>query len=516
MLLERFLHWAKVSPEATALVCWEQQVSYGTLLARARAVAEHLGAAGVGPNARVALQLEKSEHAVVALLGVLLTGAAYVPVDPRASTERVARILLDSDPHALIFGAPFLEHLGARAPERILAIPRKFVTQGTYANCHSLDLTVESSLPFAPRPTSPESPAYLLYTSGSTGQPKGVELSHLAARTFVDWAAQCFDIGPTDHLTSFAPLSFDLSIFDLFVSLSTGAKVTLVPPEMLLRPRELTRKLRTWQITTLYAVPSTVQLLVTEGQATSLELPELRRVLYAGEPFPVKRLIGAMRALSRARFYNLFGPTETNVCSYHAFTEPPDDDATDVPIGRACEHLHLELCDENGRPVKAGEPGELCVSGPTVMNGYFRNPDANAQAFMIGETANGTTLRLYRTGDYAKRDSEGRYWFLGRRDRQVKRRGYRIELGELEAALLRYPGVREAATYAERAGDETRIHAVVVPEPGVTVSPLKLRAHCGSTLSPYLVPDSVRIAVNLPRTLTGKLDYQRIGSQNEG
>jgi acyl-coenzyme A synthetase/AMP-(fatty) acid ligase len=145
------------------------------------------------------------------------------------------------------------------------------------------------------------------------------------------------------------------------------------------------------------------------------------------------------------------------------------------------------------------------------MTGYFRNPDANAKAFIDCENPEGTPLRLYRTGDYARLDENARFWFLGRRDRMVKRRGYRIELGEIEAALLRHPALREAVTYVERFGEETRIHAIVVPEPDASVSPLKLKAHCGSILPPYLVPDSVQIVGKLPRTLTGKLDYQSLG-----
>jgi clorobiocin biosynthesis protein CloN4 len=148
------------------------------------------------------------------------------------------------------------------------------------------------------------------------------------------------------------------------------------------------------------------------------------------------------------------------------------------------------------------------------MTGYFRNPGANERVFFELTDETGSVSRFYRTGDFARLEADGSYRFLGRRDRMVKRRGYRIELGEIEAALLRYPGLREVATYAEREGDETRIVAVVVPEPGVTVSPLSLRAHCGGTLAPYLVPDFVKIATELPRTSTGKLDYQRLGPQN--
>lgn len=514
MLLERFLQWVEKTPDAPALVSNSESLSYRDLYARAEGIQAQLLAVGVGPKERVTLQLEKTPEAIVAILGVLLTGAAYVPIDPRAPAERVERILGDAKPKVALFGAAFLERLNAIASTCLEELECVFVLP----NHSDVPLRLEGRETGArhdSRPSiPPEAAAYILYTSGSTGTPKGVEISHAAACAFVDWAAQCFSITRGDRLTSIAPLSFDLSIFDVFVTLSTGAQVTLVAQELLLRPREFVRKLGEWGITTLYAVPTTLQLLVEDGGGSALSLPNLRQILYAGEAYPVRKLALAMQSLPQAQFYNLFGPTETNVCTYYAFTEPVAADATSVPIGRACEHLRVELCDDSGQSVPPGNSGEICVSGASVMTGYFRTPAANESVFFERRDENGRMSRYYRTGDFAQIDAEGFYWFLGRRDRMVKRRGYRIELGEIEAALSRYPGLREVATYAEREGDETRIVAVVVPEPGVVVSSLSLRAHCGGTLAPYLVPDSVRIAAELPRTSTGKLDYQRLGPQN--
>jgi amino acid adenylation domain-containing protein len=515
MLLDRFLFWANQSPMKTAVVSDSEALSYGVLLLYAQKIAIQLRSVGVAPNERVAFQLDKTPQAIVILLGILLCGAAYVPIDPRAPAERVTRILGDAQPHVVVLGKAQATKLKEQVPNLLADVPNRFVIEANIDDFQCLDFSLNQFTNSTPTCVTHDSAAYILYTSGSTGTPKGVEISHAAAESFVRWAIECFNVKTTDNLTSFAPLSFDLSIFDIFVALSTGACVSLVRPEQLLKPRELVRYLRELKITILYAVPTTIDLLVRDGGANQVELPTLQQVLYAGEPFPVPKLVEAMSALPNARFYNLFGPTETNVCTYYPFTQPPSINETDVPIGRTCEHLKIELCDESGISVPKGEPGELCVSGPAIMTGYFRDPDANQRVFFLRDSPDGTRIMYYRTGDFAKLDASGHFRFLGRRDRMVKRRGYRIELGEIEATLLRYPGIRDVAAYTTRENDETRVHALVVPEPGVVVSALSLRAHCGTTLAPYLVPDSVKITDKLPRTLTGKLDYQRLGSQNQ-
>jgi amino acid adenylation domain-containing protein len=515
MLFDRFLEWAKQSPTATAVITDSETVSYGDLLLYAQRIASQLRSGGVGPNERVAFQLDKTPQAIVILLGILLCGAAYVPIDPRAPAERVTRILRDAQPHAVVLLKAQATRLKEQVPNLLVDVPIRFVVEASLDDFQCLDFSLNQLSNAPATSVTQDSAAYILYTSGSTGTPKGVEISHAAAESFVHWAIECFNVTHLDVLTSFAPLSFDLSIFDVFVALSTGARVTLVRPPQLLKPRELVSRLREARITILYAVPTTIDLLVRDGGANQLDLPTLHQILYAGEPFPVPKLVEAMSAFSNARFYNLFGPTETNVCTYYALTQPPPINSADVPIGRTCEHLKIELCDDSGMSVPSGEPGEICVSGPAIMTGYFHDPNANQRVFFFRDLPDGTRATFYRTGDFAQLDGCGNFRFLGRRDRMVKRRGYRIELGEIESTLLRYPGIREVAAFTTRENDETHVHALVVPEPGIAISTLSLRAHCGTTLAPYLVPDSVKIIDKLPRTLTGKLDYQRLGSQNQ-
>lgn len=515
MLLSRILYWAERTPLACAVADSTTTMSYAQLWSTAARIAEELVASGVVSGDRVAIQMDKNCNAIATLLGVWLSGAAYVPIDPRAPAARAGQILQDCQPRALIFAASQYEKLAAGCAVVAESVPSHFTVGPSSGRARELVFSATGRTVSLPA-VAADATAYILYTSGSTGQPKGVELSHRAAHAFVDWACHYFALAENDSLTSFAPLSFDLSIFDIFAALHVGARTTLIAPEQLLGPLTLVDQLGGAEITTLYAVPSTVLLLLNEGGATQARLPKLRRLLYAGERFPVRGLVAAMAALPHTRFSNLFGPTETNVCCCHTFDQPPDETAADVPIGRACSHLQLELCDDLGQRVGPGTEGELCVAGPAVMSGYYGNSEANRRAFIDVQSPSPedgpSTLRMYRTGDYARQDADGTFWFVGRRDRMIKRRGYRIELGEIEAALLRNPDICEAVATVQQVNDMTAIVAYVVLIAGSRLSPLTVRAHCGRLLLPYQVPDTVKLLPFLPRTLTGKLDFSAIAT----
>jgi amino acid adenylation domain-containing protein len=445
---DALLHGAIAEQPASrvAVTCGDREITYGELVDAARHVAADLVSRGVVPGDRVGLCWPKSIEAIVALLGILLAGGVYVPVDEKSPPARQRTILADCAVKGVI------------APD---AIGEGFVIT-------DLASGAEATLP----PVDPDQAAYILYTSGSTGTPKGVVVSHRGAKRFVDWAIRTFDLVADDRLSSHAQLSFDLSVLDVFGALTVGASVHLLPSALLLRPARVTEWLIRQDITLWYSVPSALRLLAEHGE---LRAPALRRVLFAGEVFPVPALRRVMQALPGARFFNLFGPTETNVCLYHELPGLPEGDA--IPIGRPCDHLEVELEDE-----------EICVAGPSVMLGYFgREPVARGV--------------FYRTGDRARIDAEGRYWFLGRRDRQIKRHGYRVELGEIETALCRLAGVREAAVVVSP--DERLVAHLAGTDLGV----LAVKVHCGSLLPPYMVPDAVELHRDLPRTATGKIDY---------
>lgn len=510
MIIDAFITQAQRRPSAPAVEHAGITVDYATLLGRASAFARRLDSLGIGVDSRVAFILPKSIEAVACLIGVLMTGAAYVPLDSRQPPERMSRSLLDCDASALVTTPVLLDLLLTVEPAMQQAV-RALITPSPcrIAGVIEHDFASQRMTFERTRRISPDSPAYILYTSGSTGEPKGVVHSVASAARFVDWATRVLGLDESEVLTNFAQFSFDLSILDLFGALTTGARVHLVQPEMMLRPKELVNKLCEWGSTLLYAVPSAISLLESDGDLAARAPARLLRLLYAGEPFAVPSLIRVMRALPRAKVFNLYGPTETNVCTYHELTGVPTEGTAQIPIGKACDHLSVEILDDNGRVVASGDEGEICVAGPSVMNGYFRKPDATKRAFF--DEAHFTDARpRYRTGDRARCDQSGLFWFLGRRDRLVKKRGYRIELGEIEAVLIRNPHVREAVVFSVNTEGGVVVNAAVTLHESQQSSVLTLKAQCGRLLPPYMVPDSILVLPELPRTPNGKVDLMRL------
>jgi amino acid adenylation domain-containing protein len=350
--------------------------------------------------------------------------------------------------------------------------------------------------------------AYILYTSGSTGTPKGVMITHLNALTFVDWAFDLYRIRPTDHLSNHAPFHFDLSIFDVFVGIKAGATVHIVPETISTFPGEIVRFIERNKISVWYSVPSVLIPLTLHGKLEVGKFPQLRLLLFAGEVFPVKYLRMLMQYLPHCEFHNLYGPTETNVCTYYAVRSIPPDD-TPIPIGKACENTEVFALDENDRKTGPGERGELYVRGSSIMKGYWGLPEKTAGVIRQWKDESGHQEIIYRTGDLVVLEEDGNYRYVGRTDHMIKSRGYRIELGEIEAALYRHPGVKEAVVLPipdEQVGHLLR--AVVVPTEGERIAESDLVQHCSLFLPKYMVPQEFDLRDGLPKTSTGKIDRQ--------
>ena len=476
------------SPGRLALATAARTLTYRELDEDSNRLARLLLGQGVAKGDRVGIYLEKSIEAIVAVFGILKCGAAYVPVDPAAPARRAAYVLNDCRVRALITSG----ERGARlAPDPAAAPWRTILAEGGAS---------WSGLSAAAPPdagTREADLAYILYTSGSTGEPKGVMLSHRAAMSFVRWAADYLGLQPEDRLANHAPLHFDLSVFDVFGAVSAGAAVLPVPAAVGLFPRSLADWIEASAISVWYSVPSVLAQLALRGGLERHRFARLKKVLFAGEVFPKRHLRRLAGLLPGASFYNLYGPTETNVCTVHAVTEEDLRSDEPLPIGRACAGDEVLALGEDGGPVAPGRTGELCVRGPTLMDGYWgRGRRVEA---------------IYRTGDLVRMDESGRYHFLGRRDAQVKSRGYRIELGEVEAVLCRHPAVAEAAVVADPHEElGCTLRALVVPrEPG-GLNPRELSAFCAERLPPYMVPALFELRAQLPRTSTGKLDRQAL------
>ncbi len=333
-------------------------------------------------------------------------------------------------------------------------------------------------------------------------------ISHRASLTFVDWGHDCFEVEPDDRLSNHAPFHFDLSVFDLFVAIKAGASVNLVPEELSVFPVNLARFIEEHRITIWYSVPSVLTKLVLHGNLSKHRLPELRTILFAGEVFPTKYLRQLMNALPRAKYYNLYGPTETNVCTYYEVPPLPADRDEPISIGRACANTETFVVKDNETVAQPGEVGELYVRGPSLMKGYWGLPDRTARVLLRQAVPPAMTAEMvHRTGDLVKEDGDGNYIFLGRRDNQIKSRGYRIELGEIETVLYKHPNIEEAAVIAipdEEIGN--RIKAIIVGRKGNQLTKGEIEGFCAEHIPKYMVPGSIEFRSALPKTSTGKVD----------
>ncbi len=509
LLHRRLERAARDRPEHDAVVGSDATLTYEALDTSANRFAALLAAEGVRPGDRVGLFLEKSPEAVVALYGILKAGATYVPLDEQAPAARLAFIARDAGIRCLVTSvaragdwAPLID---AGAPLESLVVAGADDAPEGPAGVRVLPWSALDAQP-ADAPgveLAADSLAYVLYTSGSTGEPKGVMLSHRNALAFVEWAAELVALTPADRVSSHAPFHFDLSTFDLFAAAVAGSTVVLVPREASVFPVELARFIRDAHITVWYSVPSILTLLALRGSLDENKLDNLRTVIFAGEVFPTKYLGLLMGLLPSVRFYNFFGPTETNVCTWYEVPRPESELPDDLPIGKAIGGVEVIVADEEGRPVAGGDAGELLVHGPTVMHGYLGRPDQTARVLSpFGGN------RLYRTGDLVRYDESGELIFLGRRDAQIKSRGYRIELGEIERALYALEGVSECAVLAIPDDLVTnRLRAVIVSK-GLTER--DVIRFCRERLPRYMVPDEIDLVENLPRSSTGKIDRQKL------
>jgi acyl-coenzyme A synthetase/AMP-(fatty) acid ligase len=328
-------------------------------------------------------------------------------------------------------------------------------------------------------------------------------VSHQNCVAFVRWAVAEFGLGPDDQVSQFAPLIFDLSTFDLYATALAGATVHLVRQQTSLFPKLVHRLLAEQEISVMYAVPSLLTMLLERGGLIPGDLPALRTVLFAGEVFPTKHLAALMALLPHPTYANLYGPTETNVCTYHVVGEMPDPDGPPVSIGRTIVDDEGYVVRDDGSLAEVGEEGELWIRGATVMQGYWGDSERTQATLVANPFLPELGDPVYRTGDIVIRQEDDSFTLIGRRDNQVKRRGYRIELGEIETALLAHAAVRECAVTAiARDGVTEQIVAHVVG----TAGEQELATFCLERIPRYMLPDRIMIWPELPRTPTGKID----------
>jgi len=505
-------------------------LTYAALEREADRLATRLARWGVDRGDRVGLWLPKSLEAVSSIHGILRTGASYVPVDPTGPAIRTASILESSGVKAAVVAAELAPALrtawaGSSPMPRLIIVEGKATRSAESLPCQSVEVASLDQMSSgdaswadvmaddAPTPLWPnraeDDLAYILFTSGSTGQPKGVMLSHRNAFTFLDWCQHSFGPWGSDEcFASHAPFHFDLSVFDLFAPCRNTSTLVLISENLGKDPARLGDFLARRGISVWYSAPTILALLTEHGGLDRTGFPAPRLVLFAGEVFPIATLRRLRALWPLATIWNLYGPTETNVCT--AYPVPmtiPSDRISPYPIGRVCPPLRARVVDEKGSDVSPGVLGELVIAGPGVMRGYFDEPELTAAAFLVDNNTH-----WYRTGDLVCDDGTGSFEFHGRRDRMVKKRGYRIELGEIESALYRHDGVDRAGVVAQADEEGVFITAFIALKPNLKKSVIAMKRHCTHFLPHYMIPDTIAFVDNLPATTTDKLDYQRLKS----
>ncbi len=499
-LAHLFTQAAAQQPQQVALISADgRQMSYARLEQLSQQLATTLKEHGIRANDRIGLLLPKSFQSLAALFATLLVDAAYVPVDAQAPLSRAAYILANCQARAIWVDQSLADAFceGYQSIEKTIAFPdgQMSLLICQYPDASPLEL--------------PSDLAYILYTSGSTGTPKGVMITHANALSFVDWCASQFQPNTRDVFSSIAPLHFDLSIFDLFVAIKHGASLLLINQKEAKNPMLVSSLLAEHEVSICYATPTLFKVLLSYGKLSRYDHSKLRLVLFAGEVFPIAPLRALTEHWPAARFYNLYGPTETNVVTWFQVPDTIEPDQLEpFPIGKACSNAVCKIWDGRIIEPAPGGQGELIVGGEAVAFGYINMPQKNETAFFYQEDGS----RWYHTGDLVWVNDRGDFVFKGRKDRMVKRRGYRIELGEVEAVLAHHPLVREAGVVARHdENGEIGIEAYYSLEP-LTEAPntLQLKEHCLQYIPLYMLPDRFFQMEQLPQTSTHKVDYQSL------
>ncbi len=483
------------TPASVAVVFEDETLTYAELDARAGCLARRLRALGVGPETRVAVCLERSVEMVVALLGVLKAGAAYVPVDPEYPAERIAYMLEDARAAVLLTDE-------ARLSELPLHGARVLCMDGA-EEAHSLD---GASAPEAE--AWPESLAYVIYTSGSTGRPKGAMNAHSGIVNRLLWMQEEYGLTQADVVLQKTPFSFDVSVWEFFWPLLAGARLVLAKPEAHRDPAYLSELIEREGVTTLHFVPPMLQAFLDAGDPG--RCGSLRRVVCSGEALAYELAERFFSALPGVGLHNLYGPTEAAVDVTYWTCEPRERRV--VPIGRPVANTRVYVLDGSLNPVPVGVGGELFIAGVQVGRGYLGRPELTAERFVPDALSIMPGARLYRTGDRVRWSAGGEMEYLGRSDHQVKVRGFRVEPGEIEAALRGHASVQDAVVLLrEDAPGERRLVAYVVSaEQGEQVSGAELRAYLAQRLAEYMVPGSVMVLEALPLTPNGKVDRRAL------
>lgn len=500
-LLRRIENTAHANPGKVAISCAVVgDVTYSRFLASSRQLVSTLRQRGVPEGHRVAVFMRRSAAVVIAMHAVLTTRCTYVPIYHGTPRDRLYKMLSDCEPAAIICDA----HTAVVLQDALSKLDANI----EIINCDPESLISTENPGYEEIDTdwvSPDSNFSILYTSGSTGVPKGVISTHGNLKHYIDWSIEYFQVTRDDIVFCTAPFHFDMSAFDIYVSLATGAELVVASEKDCLFPKVLMRRLASKKVTVWKAVSSLLSNVANSIDLTRIDLPDLNTLIFAGERLPTQHLMTWMSALPAISYFNGYGPTEaTGVSCCHRVYDPTSADEV-LPIGRGRIENEVMIFDGQERIEVPGRVGELIVTGPGVAKGYWRDVEKTAKAFVnkIGDHVFESVA--YRTGDMGCYDERGDIVFLARMDRQIKHQGYRIELDDIESVLHSMPGILDAAAIYLAEGKSPGLAAFYVATDPVDEA--SVRVFLASQLPAYMVPKLISHVSDLPRNDRGKIDY---------
>ncbi len=505
-LHERFEVQVEKNPDATAIKHNDHDMTYAQLNMRANQYAHTLLEKGATCGDFVAILSDRSSEFVAGILGILKIGAAYVPIDPGYPDKRQQYILRDSEAKVLLIESKYHKLsdewvADCRQLNHVISLDDISLSGST----HDPQINVDSKVI-----------AYMIYTSGSTGDPKGVMISHCAVDNRLQWMQEIFEISGHDTIAQKTSQSFDVSVWELFWPLQQGSRMLIIDSEAIMDPFLFQSIINKGEVSVMHFVPSMFMVFLEVAESMSeieRAMPCLRWVVASGEALPAEAVRRWQRLYPQIPVANLYGPTEAAIdVTYQIVSEALPDDATQIPIGRPVANTQILILDKEGHVQPAEVPGEICLGGVQLAEGYWHKPELSAEKFIDNpdESTRKSIPRLYRTGDLGVLDGGGVIQYLGRLDHQVKVRGFRIELGEIEAALLRHPAVSEAAVVAQDGKNgQKRLVAFVKPSNG-SISSEELKSFIAQSLPEYMVPSFINSIEAMPHNSNGKIDRKNL------
>ena len=495
---------AKDSPSQTAFKCGKRSETFESMEIKMHQLTNILMKLDIKKGDRVGIYMNRVLESAIAVYGIMNAGAVFVPIDPTSPISRINSILDDCEIRLLITSgsqkSSITEILQSNSVlQTVVGIQADTLPIKTISWDHIYE---QDSSP-SKVDLSEDDLAYIIFTSGTTGKPKGIMHTHKSGMSYARLSAQLYDLSPNDVVGSISPLHFDQSTFGYFSTPFAGATTILVSDGHLAMLGSLSKMIEDERITVLYAVPLVfIQLLYLD---LLREYRHLKWIMYGGEPFPPKKLNELMTQLPHVTISNVYGPAEVNQCTFKNISEPVDENLS-VPLGKVWPETQVKLVDDMDQEVPDGENGELLVASSTMMKGYWKNPHLNKLVFYY-EDLDGKEVKYYRTGDLVKRNDQGELIFVGRKDRQAKIRGYRVELREIENFLYMYDGINESTVFIVDQEGEKYLCVAYTTKNQQYLSTEKLKKHLAQYIPKYSIPDHFFLVEELPRAKSGKIDY---------